>query len=84
MRLPLLTVAALLAAAPAYAQVTPNNPPGSDSMSRATHPDTATRSAPEASTRSDSSVQPGARESETKANMTPPPNQPGRRPDQGK
>lgn len=68
--------------APCLAQVTPNNPPGSDSMSRATHPDATSTSAPEASSRSDSSSDPDARASEIENRRSDAPNKTNQRPDQ--
>jgi hypothetical protein len=73
-----------LAATPCLAQVTPNNPPGSDSMSRATHPDATNMSAPEASSRSDSSTDAGARTSEIENRRSEAPNKSNQRPDQQK
>jgi hypothetical protein len=80
-----LVIALPLGAAPCFAQVTPNNPPGSDSMSsRATHPDSTSMSAPEASSRSDASTDSGARPSEIQTRRSEAPNQTNRRPDQQK
>lgn len=73
-----------LGATACLAQVTPNNPPGSDSMSRATHPDSTSTSAPEASSRSDSSTDSGARTSEIENRRSDPPNKTNQRPDQQK
>jgi hypothetical protein len=73
-----------LCAAPCVAQVTPNNPPGSDSMSRATHPDATSTSAPDASARSDSSTDAGARTSEIENRRSDAPNTSNQRPDQRK
>ena len=73
-----------LVATPALAQVTPNNPPGSDSMSRSTHPDSTNMSAPDASSRSDSSVDAGARTSEIENRRSDAPNKSNQRPDQQK
>jgi hypothetical protein len=79
-----LVIALPLGAAPCFAQVTPNNPPGSDSMSRATHPNSTSMSAPAASSRSDSSTDSGARPSEIQNRRSEAPNQTNRRPDQQK
>jgi hypothetical protein len=73
-----------LGAASAVAQVTPNNPPGSDSMSRATHPDSTSTSAPEAASRADSSTDSGAKTSDIENRRGDTPNQRGQRPDQQK
>ena len=73
-----------LGATPCWAQVTPNNPPGSDSMSRATHPDATSTSAPEASSRSDSSTDAGAHTSEIENRRSDAPNKSNKRPDQQK
>lgn len=79
-----LVVALPLGAMPCLAQVTPNNPPGSDSMSRATHPDSTSMSAPEASSRSDSSTDSSARTSEIENRRSDAPNKTNQRPDQQK
>lgn len=73
-----------LAAAPAFAQATPNNAPGTDSMSRATHPDSTSMSAPEASSRSDSSTDGAGRASEIQNRRSDAPNTTNKRPDQQK
>lgn len=72
----------LLLPATAEAQVTPSHPTGSDVMSRSKQPEATSQSAPEASSRSDSSTSPGARESEINRRNMDPPNSPGTRPDQ--
>ena len=79
-----LAVLLPLMASPAFAQATPNNAPGTDSMSRATHPDSTSMSAPEASQRSDSSVDAGARGSEIANRRDDAPNKANKRPDQQK
>lgn len=77
-----LALFAGLAATPVAAQVTPTNPPGSDSMSRATHPDSTSMSAPEAARRSDSATTQDARQSEIKNRNADAPVKTNQRPDQ--
>ena len=71
-----------LATAPCLAQVTPNN--SSDAMSRAKTPATTSMSAPEASSRSDSSTDNDARTSEIENRRSEAPNKTNQRPDQQK
>jgi hypothetical protein len=82
-----LSVIAILlpvAATPCLAQPAPNSPPGSDSMSLAKQPDATSMSAPEASSRSDSSTDSGARTSEIENRRSDAPNKSNQRPDQQK